>query len=189
MQCKYAIISKGEITMPHGIAIVGLNGSGKTSLGRALADKLGYLRIDVEDYYFPSAGEFDHPRGRAEVERLMLADIELHGNFVLSSVCADFPSIEKYYDLVVYLEAPHKLRMDRIRKRSVERFGERVLPGGDLYESEEDFFAFSARRTPEKVEGWLSGLTCRVLRLDSSKPISELVAEAKKYLKIINNFT
>lgn len=169
--------------MPHGIAIVGLNGSGKTTLGRALADQLGYFRIDVEDYYFPTEGAFDTPRDRDEVERLMLADIEKHGNFVLSSVCADFASIEEYYSLVVYLEAPKDLRMGRIRQRSVDRFGERVLPGGDLYESEENFFAFAAKRTPEKIEKWLPKCACSVVFLDSTLTISELVEEILKFCK------
>ena len=170
--------------MPHGIAIVGLNGSGKTTLGRALAEALGYFRIDVEDYYFPAEGAFDKPRSRDEVERLMLADIEKHGDFVLSAVCADFASIEKYYDLVVYLEAPKDIRMERIRQRSVDRFGDRVLPGGDLYENEEKFFAFAAKRTPEKVEKWIADLTCRVIRLDSEKSVAQLVADTQKILEI-----
>ncbi len=170
--------------MPHGIAIVGLNGSGKTTLGRALAEKLGYFRIDVEDYYFPAEGAFDAPRSRDEVERMMLSDIEKHGNFVLSSVCADFESIEKYYDLVVYLEAPKEERMGRIRQRSIDRFGDRVLPGGDLYESEENFFAFAAKRTPEKIEKWLSGAKLPVLRLDSAKSTDEIVAEIVKIYKV-----
>lgn len=169
--------------MPHGIAIVGLNGSGKTTLGRALADALGYFRIDVEDYYFPAEGAFNEARSRDEVEQLMLEDIEKNGNFVLSSVCADFASIEKYYCLIVYLEAPKEMRLDRIRKRSIDRFGERVLPGGDLYESEENFFAFAAKRTPEKIENWLPKCTCPVLRIDSTKPVSELVGAISRVYK------
>ena len=167
----------------HGIAIVGLNGSGKTTLGRALAEALGYFRIDVEDYYFPAEGAFDAPRDRDEVERLMLADIEKHGNFVLSAVCADFESIEKYYDLVVYLEAPKDIRMERIRQRSVDRFGERVLPGGDLYESEETFFAFAAKRTPKKVEKWLKDVKCRILKTYSTESTSGLVTEIMRIIK------
>ena len=169
--------------MPHGIAIVGLNGSGKTTLGRALAERLGYFRIDVEDYYFPAEGAFNEARSRDEVEQLMLEDIEKNGNFVLSSVCADFASIEKYYCLIVYLEAPKEMRLDRIRKRSIDRFGERVLPSGDLYESEENFFAFAANRTPEKIENWLQKCTCPVLRIDSTKPVSELVGAISRVYK------
>ena len=169
--------------MPHGIAIVGLNGSGKTTLGRALAERLGYFRIDVEDYYFPAEGAFNEARSRDEVEQLMLEDIEKNGNFVLSSVCADFASIEKYYCLIVYLEAPKEMRLDRIRKRSIDRFGKRVLPGGDLYESEENFFAFAAKRTPEKIENWLPKCTCPVLRIDSTKPVLELVGAISRVYK------
>ena len=169
--------------MPHGIAIVGLNGSGKTTLGRALAERLGYFRIDVEDYYFPAEGAFNEARSRDEVEQLMLEDIEKNGNFVLSSVCADFASIEKYYCLIVYLEAPKEMRLDRIRKRSIDRCGERVLPSGDLYESEENFFAFAAKRTPEKIENWLQKCTCPVLRIDSTKPVSELVGAISRVYK------
>ena len=169
--------------MPHGIAIVGLNGSGKTTLGRALAERLGYFRIDVEDYYFPAEGAFNEARSRDEVEQLMLEDIEKNGNFVLSSVCADFASIEKYYCLIVYLEAPKEMRLDRIRKRSFDRFGERVLPSGDLYESEENFFAFAAKRTPEKIENWLPKCTCPVLRIDSTKPVSEIVGAISRVYK------
>ena len=168
--------------MPQGIAIVGLNGSGKTTLGRVLAEKLGYFRIDVEDYYFPAEGAFDKPRSRDEVERMMLADIGEHENFVLSSVCADFESIEPFYELIVYLEAPKEERMKRIRQRSADRFGDRVLPGGDLYENEEAFFAFAEKRTPEKVEKWIKESSCRCVRINSCKRVEEIVAEVLQLL-------
>ena len=170
--------------MPQGIAIVGLNGSGKTTLGRALAERLGYYRMDVEDYYFPKSDvPYAVARTRDEVERMMLADIEKHGDFVLSAVCADFASIEKYYSLVVYLEAPKEERMERIRRRSIDRFGERVLSGGDMYEQEESFFAFAAKRTPDKIEKWIENVSCPIIRIDSRKPTDELVTDILKYNK------
>ena len=43
--------------MSEGIAIVGLNGSGKSTIGHALAKELSYYEIDVEDYYFPEQKE------------------------------------------------------------------------------------------------------------------------------------
>ena len=170
--------------MPKGIAIVGLNGSGKTTLGRALAEKLGYYRMDVEDYYFPNSDvPYAVARTREEVERLMLADIKEHGDFVLSAVCADFAAIEPFYELIVYLEAPQNERMERIRQRSVDKFGSRVLPGGDMYEQEENFFAFAAKRTPDKIEMWIKTAACPVLRIDSRKPTEELVRCVICFLK------
>ena len=36
-----------------GILICGLNGTGKSTLGRMLADRMGYEFIDNEDLFFP----------------------------------------------------------------------------------------------------------------------------------------
>ena len=39
--------------MIHGIAIMGLNGCGKSTLAHEIARKIGFYEMDVEDYYFP----------------------------------------------------------------------------------------------------------------------------------------
>ena len=83
------------------------------------------------------------------------------------------PEINENYTLVVYLDVPLDVRMKRIRQRAIDKFGDRVLPGGDMYEQEEKFFAFAEKRTPEKIEAWLHTLTCRVVRLDGSKPVKD----------------
>ena len=51
--------SLGErINMKNVIIVCGLNGAGKSTLGKALAEKLNYRFIDIEDIYFPK----DNPR-------------------------------------------------------------------------------------------------------------------------------
>ena len=42
--------------MGTGIIICGLNGTGKSTLGKALAEKLHFYFIDNEDLYFPKIG-------------------------------------------------------------------------------------------------------------------------------------
>lgn len=161
--------------MQYGICVCGLNGSGKTTLGAALAEKLGYKHMDVEDYYFTRADNpYASARTRDEVEVLLLEDIKQNQCFVFSAVNGNMnEEINSYYDLVVYLEVPLELRMKRIRQRAFDKFGDRVLPGGDMHEQEENFFAFAEKRSPEKIEEWLQTLTCRVVKLDGSKPIED----------------
>lgn len=161
--------------MQYGICICGLNGSGKTTLGAALAERLGYKHMDVEDYYFTRADNpYASARTRDEVEELLLEDIKQNPCFVFSAVNGNMNSeINSCYDLVVYLEVPLELRMKRIRQRAFDKFGDRVLPGGDMYEQEENFFAFAEKRSPEKIEEWLQTLTCRVVKLDGSKPVKD----------------
>ena len=67
------------------------------------------------------------------------------------------------------------MRLSRIERRAIVRFGRRVLPGGDMYEQERGFHAFAARRREEDVEAHVSRLSCPVLRLDGTRPVEENV--------------
>ena len=92
------------------------------------------------------------------------------------------PEINENYTLVVYLDVPLDVRMKRIRQRAIDKFGDRVLPGGDMYEQEEKFFAFAQKRTPDKIEDWLNTVSCKVIRLDGTKSIQENVEFVKAFL-------
>ena len=164
--------------MKYGICVCGLNGSGKTTLAHNLSEKLHIRHMDAEDYYFTqSPNPYSHARIQEEVRRMVLDDIGKYPCFVYSSVKGDMgEEINSRYDLVVYLEVPAEIRMKRIRQRAAERFGDRILPGGDLYEQEEKFFAFAAGRDPAVIESWLETVSCPVLRLDGRDPVPENVS-------------
>lgn len=167
--------------MKYGICVCGLNGSGKTTLARALAEELGFNHMDVEGYYFTSA---DNPyataRTREEVEELLLTDIRQHPCFVFSAVNGNMTAeINGYYDLIIYLEVPLDIRMKRIRQRAVDKFGDKVFPGGAMYEQEEKFFAYAEKRKPDTIEDWLKTMPCRVLRLDGTQSVQENVRRAR----------
>ncbi len=54
--------------------------------------------------------------------------------------------------------------------------GNRMLPGGDLYEREEAFFDMVSARTEYYVEEWIQTLRCPILRVDGTKTIKDNVA-------------
>ncbi len=167
--------------MCHGIAIVGANGSGKTTLGRALASLSGFRHMDIEDYAFQdTAVPYAQMRTQAEIRALLLADIQAHPAFVLSAVNCDFGrEINSRYGLILYLKTSQDVRLARIKQRSAAQFGERMLPGGDLYEHEARFLAFAAARTMERTDAWLQTVRCPVLTLDGAAPVAENAALAK----------
>ena len=140
--------------------------------------------MDIEQYYFKSTDNpYSSSRTREEVERLLLEDIRQNHCFVFSAVNGDMiPEINENYTIVVYLDIPLDIRMTRIRQRAIDNFGDRVMPGGDMYEQEERFFAHAKKRTPEKIENWLKTLSCKVIRLDGVKPIQENVEFIKSLL-------
>ena len=48
-----------------------------------------------------------------------------------------------------------------------------MLPSGDLFEREENFFRFVESRNENTVEEWVKSLKCPVIRIDGTKPIDE----------------
>ena len=161
------------------IIICGLNGCGKTTTGREVAARLGFKRMDVEDYYFlDSEIPFSVSRTKDEVRELMWSDIQQHKNYVLSSVGCDWgEKIENTYALAVFLSAPKETRMARIDHREIIRFGDRVLEGGDMYEQQKQFRQFVAGRTEEPYREQIKRLTCPVLELDATLPLEKIVEQ------------
>ncbi len=159
--------------MVRGICICGLNGSGKTTLAASLARALNYKHMDIEDYYFlPSDIPYSRPRTKEEVIPLVLKDMTENPCFVFSYVKGDMtPEINAKFDLVIYLDVPKDIRIKRIRQRAFDKFGNRVLLGGDMYEQEEEFFKMVSKRDSTVIEAWLDTLSCKVLILEGTKPI------------------
>ena len=133
--------------MGIGIQICGLNGCGKSTLGKALAEKLDFHFIDNENLYFARehANEpYTNPKSEEEVERLLINEVIEHPNFIFSAVRGNYgKEIIPMYNYVVVIEAPKEVRSQRVRNRSFQKFGKRMLIGGDLYEREEAFFRMS----------------------------------------------
>lgn len=174
--------------MEKGIIICGLNGSGKTTTGRLVAEQLGIKRMDVEDYYFlGSEIPFTVSRTKDEVRELMWADIQKHKEYVLSSVGCDWgENIESTYALAVFLSAPKETRMSRIDQRENVRFGDRVLEGGDMYEQQQRFRQFVAGRSEEPYRAKVMQLNCPVLELDSTQPLEVIVEKICNYYESLS---
>lgn len=165
--------------MGMGIIICGLNGTGKSTLGKALAEKLHFHFIDNEDLYFPKADPhylYASPRTREEVENLFFQEIETHENFIFASVKGEYgEQIYSFFRYVILINVPREIRLQRVRSRSFQKFGNRMLAGGDLYEREEKFFDLVSSRPENTVEEWVKSLQCPILRIDGTKPVDENV--------------
>ena len=172
--------------MGTGIIVCGLNGSGKTEFGKALAKKLHYYFIDHEDLYFPKTNSrymYESPRSAEEVEQIMLSEIAKHGDFVLASVRAPFESAMPFLKLAIVVSAPVEIRIKRIWSHSYEKFGERMLPGGDLFEQERGFLELAGKRTVEYAEEWLKDFNGEIIRVDSTQGVGKNIKDILKNIK------
>lgn len=147
--------------MISGIAIMGLNGCGKSTLAHELAKRIGLYEMDVEDYYFPEQknsrqaildqqygveceyrGELPYsmPHSKSEVQEMLRSDMETHPRFVIAGVTMNWDEeILSRIDVAFILEVPATERVKRVQHREEVRFGSRVLAGGDMYERQKEF--------------------------------------------------
>ena len=162
-----------------GILICGLNGTGKSTLGRMLAGRMGYEFIDNEDLFFPktdAAYMFSGPRSKEEAIRLLEEKIAGNNRFVFAAVKGDYgKKLTASLDRIVLIEVPKQIRSRRVRERSFQRFGDRILPGGDLFEKESAWFGLTDSRPEDYVTRWLETVDCPVIRIDGILPVEENV--------------
>lgn len=166
--------------MGTGIIVCGLNGAGKSTLGKALAEELDFYFIDNEELYFPKTDPhyvYASPRTRGEVEQMLFSEIKAHEDFVFASVKGDYgEAILPYFQYAVMIEVPKDIRIQRVIDRSFQKFGNRMLPGGDLHEREENFFNIVKSRSENTVEEWLRSFSGTIIRIDGTKPIEENIS-------------
>ena len=184
--------------MIRGIAIMGLNGCGKSTLAHAIAKRLDFYEMDVEDYYFPEQknsrqavleqqydvkceykGEFPYsmPRSTKEVQEMIRNDIEKHPQFVISGVTMNWDEdILSMIDVAFILEVPAQERVKRVQHREEIRFGSRVMSGGDMYEQQKAFRDIIGNRSNERVEESAAKMLCKKVRLDGTKSIEESIS-------------
>ena len=162
-----------------GILICGLNGTGKSTLGRLLADRMRYEFIDNEDLFFPKADPsytFSSPRSKEDVIRLLEEKISENNRFIFAAVRGNYGDrLIASLDYIVLIEVPKQIRSKRVRDRSYQKFGDRILPGGDLYDKENKWFSLTDGRPETYVTDWLETVNCPVIRIDGTMPIKENV--------------
>ncbi len=164
------------------ILVYGLNGTGKSTLGAALAQTLGIPFLDIETYFFPKRHDYLQHRTHEEAFMLLRQDMGRLPSFVLASLRGDsaWPLTH-----AVLLTAPAEVRSARVRMRSEMKFGARMQPGGDLYDSEERFFAKCAARSEEEAIAWRKGTDIPCLALDGTRLTEENVARIGNWLREI----
>src|SRR5438067_5774243 len=108
------------------INIFGASGSGATTLGKALGQALGYPAFDGDEYFWmPSETPFTVRRNPEERNAMLNLDTARHKNWILSGSVVSWNN-NWDFDLSVFLYIPNTIRMDRLKKREFERYGDAI---------------------------------------------------------------
>ena len=183
--------------MKNIIHIFGASGCGTTTLGKKICEQLGYTLMDTDDYFWlPTEPNFTVKRDRDERIKLMTADIQKAENVVISGSLTDWgDGLIPYFTLAVRIEMDQALRIERLIKREIERYGAHIQPGGDRYKQHLAFVEWAKLydtgdtgvRSKAKHDEWEKLLLCEILYLNGADTVENHFEKVKQILEKQNN--
>lgn len=167
--------------------VFGASGAGTTSLAAALAERCGWLHLDTDDFYWlPSEPPYRFKREpQQRVEHIRASAAQANDWILSGSLCSWGEALLPLFTHAVFLQLDDAERMQRLTTRERQRYGERVLPGGDMHAQSQAFLQWAASyqhgdlqtRSLRMHEAWIAQqLRCPLLRLDSTCESPEQLA-------------
>lgn len=177
--------------MKNVIHIFGASGSGTTTLAKKICESLGYFFMDTDDYFWlPTNPKYTQKRPYEERLRMMKNDIENAENVVISGSLTDWgDELIQLFTLAVRLETSQEIRIERLKIREREKFGNRLDPDGDMYQQHQKFLEWAKlydtgslkMRSKIKHDEWQKSLHCKLILLDGAADLNF------NYTKVLEN--
>ncbi|MFM9268868.1 AAA family ATPase [Halomonas elongata] len=149
--------------------MTGAAGSGTSTLGKLLATRLGAVFQEADDiYWLDTTPPFQEKRSK-EKRREMMSETIRDANFlvVAGSVMSWGKDIEDAFDAIVFLTAPARTRLERIKRRDIQQFGA-VDPAFLEWAAQYDDGGMEGRSLA-RHNAWLAERSCPVLAIGSTQ--------------------
>ena len=169
--------------MKNVIYIYGASGSGTSTLGRKISEELGYKFMDTDDYFWmPTNPKYTTKRSKEERLALMKKDISEADNVVLSGSLENWgDELIPLFTLAIRLVTDTEIRIERIRIREKQKFGDRIMPDGDMYETHMEFIKWARKydtgsanmRSKARHDEWQKLLLCKQIVLNGADELEE----------------
>lgn len=149
------------------IHIFGASGSGVTTLGKALSEKLNIEYFDSDDFFWLKTHTPFTERQNPEIRNTLVSD-KLHTakNWIFGgSIIHWGENIFPAFDLIIFLYLPPKIRMERLKNRELERYGNEIITNPERARKFQEFMDWAndydhntgiANRTLKAHLEWLS---------------------------------
>lgn len=165
------------------LSIFGASGSGTTTLGKKLAQLLDCKHLDADDYYWePTDPPYQHKVPLDLRNARITKDFESNLTVIISGSMVSWGKHwESAFDLAVFLYVPHALRMERLKKRETQRYGDLLYTDKAVISNHEAFLQWAAQYDDESFDGrslkrheqWMEQLLCPTLRIEGDTTVME----------------
>lgn len=164
--------------------ILGASGSGVTTLGQLLANKLGLKYFDSDDYFWiKTEPPFTLRRDSDLRNNLTIKDIRKAENFILGGSIINWgDNLFPDFDLIIFLYLPSEIRLERLKKREFERYGNIIYTDEKRAKQFNDFIIWAtdydnetglANRTLKAHQTWLKQKQSPILKIIGDKTLDE----------------
>ena len=160
------------------IHILGPTSSGTSTLGKAIAEKYKIPCFDSDDIiWVKSDPPFTQTRERDERIKILEDILKNNESFVLSGAVRSWGDfIGPFLDVVIYKYVDQETRIKRLIERETIRFGDRILPGNDMYENYIKLIEYTEKyetggmeiRSKKSHLFWINNLKCKVFTIDGN---------------------
>ena len=176
------------------IHIMGASCSGVTTLGHYLSPRLNIPYFDTDEYFWErSDPPFTIRRNPEQRNEMLYEQFRQHKSWLLGGSILKW-ELDVEFDLVVFLWLPNHIRMQRLRNRELERYGDIIYKDPERNRLYNEFVNWAAGYDDNTIKGrtlaaheeWLNKLSCPVLELRGDLSVPE---RAKKVLDKLNGIT
>ncbi len=176
--------------------IFGASGSGVTTLGQLLSKKLDLKYFDSDDYFWiKTEPPITHRRNPNARNQLIVKDITETENWILGgSIIHWGNNLFPDFDLVIFLYLAGEIRIERLKKRELERYGNIIYTDEVRAKQFNDFIEWAtdyenntglANRTLNAHETWLKHIHNPVLKITENLTLDEKIKLILETLKKI----
>ena len=157
------------------VIIFGASGSGTTTLGLTLAQKLQWNHLDADDYYWAKTNPpFEKKLDRKTRIGNLKRDFQRFEQVIISGSLSTWGEYwNTAFDLGVFLYLPKDIRLNRLQKREEERYGTQLEGDQKIITKSKAFLEWASQYDNADFNGrsiiqhrqWIEDLACPVIEI------------------------
>ncbi len=174
--------------------ILGASGSGVTTLGKALAERWNVDYFDSDAFFWEqTSNPFSVRKDPKLRDETLLRNLNHKEQWILGgSVIQWDKEIHKHFDAIVFLYIPQAIRLERIKVRELERFGEAIETDPIRRSIFEKFFIWAkdydedtgiANRTLKAHRIWLKAQKAPIIELMGDLSVAQRIKRIEDVLQ------